>query len=169
MLVRSLILTTSIAALAGCGSISSTLGLERHVPDETQVVVRPTLTLPPDYDLMPPGTPSAVSAEHEGGTSSGTSAQPGTAPKDERGFFGKVFHGDFFGNEPDAATAKEHAAAAPAPNVEGTPQAPAPEPAASVPPAAVTTAPAADAPPPAPEPKKEDKGFFGKLFSGDLF
>jgi len=168
MLVRSLILTTSIAALAGCGSISSTLGLERHVPDESQVVVRPTLTLPPDYDLMPPGTPSAVSAGHEGGAAG---AAAGEAPKkEERGFFGSLFHGDFFGNEPDAAAAKEHAAQnAPAPGVEGTPQAPAPEPAASAPPAAVTAAPPADAPPPAPEPKKEEKGFFGKLFSGDLF
>jgi hypothetical protein len=156
MLVRSLILTTSIAALAGCGSISSTLGLERHVPDESQVVVRPTLTLPPDYDLMPPGTPSAVSAEHE----SGAAGTPGEAPKkEERGFFGSLMHGDFFGNEPDAATAKEHAAQS----------APAPEPAASAPPVAVTAAPAADAPPPAAAPKKEEPGFFGKLFSGDLF
>ena len=161
MLVRSLILTTSIAALAGCSSISSTLGLERHVPDETQVVVRPTLTLPPDYDLMPPGTPSAVSGEHESGTSSGSSAQPGTAPKDERGFFGKVMHGDFFGNEPDAATAKQHAAAA------ASAAAPEPAPAApAAPPAEVT------APPPAPEaapvPKKDEPGFFGRLF-GDVF
>jgi hypothetical protein len=159
MLARTVVLTAAVAALAGCGSISSTLGLERHVPDETQVTVRPNLTLPPDYDLMPPGTPSAVSAEHEGGANMGTPQAP---PKEERGFFGSLFHGDFFGNEPDAATAKEHAAeaaSAPAPDVNGTPQAPAPS-------QAVTAPPAADAAPPAPEAKKDEPGFFGRIFGG---
>ena len=160
MLARSLVLTTAVAALAGCSTISSTLGLERHVPDETQVVVRPTLTLPPDYDLMPPGTPSAVSSEHEAG---GPTSAGGEGPKkEERGFFGSLMHGDFFGNEPDAATAKEHAApSAPAPAADT------PAPAASAPPPAVTAAPAPDAAPPA-APKKDEPGFFGKIF-GDLF
>lgn len=165
MLVRSVILTTSIAALAGCSTISSTLGLERHVPDESQVVVRPALTLPPDFNLMPPGTPSAVSGEHEAGSSMTGEAAAAAAPKkEERGFFGSILHGDFFGNDVDATTAREHAAEnTRAPDVNGTPQAP-----ASVPPAAVSAAPApaADA---APAPKKEEPGFFSKLFSGDLF
>jgi hypothetical protein len=134
MLVRSAVLTTAIAALAGCGSISSTLGLERHVPDESQVVVRPALTLPPDFDLMPPGTPSAVSGDHET-ASAATTASPGAPKKEERGFFGSLFHGDFFGNDVDATTAKPAADAPPpapatdtpaAPSVDGTPQAPAP-------------------------------------------
>jgi hypothetical protein len=136
MLVRSVVLTAGITALAGCGSISSTLGLERHVPDETQVVVRPALTLPPDFDLMPPGTPSAVSGEHET-TAEASTASPGGAPKkEERGFFGSLFHGDFFGNDVDATTAKpatDAPAPAPAtdappaaPPIDGTPQAPAP-------------------------------------------
>ncbi len=133
MLVRSVITMTAIAALAGCGSISSTLGLERHVPDETQVVVRPTLTLPPDYDLMPPGTPSAVSGEHESGSASAVTGAPGQDPKEERGFFGKLVHGDFFGDDVDATVAKEHTAGAapdgpPTTNVDGTPQTPAPAP-----------------------------------------
>ena len=46
MLVRSVVLTAAVTALAGCSSISSTLGLERHIPDETQVTVRPALTWP---------------------------------------------------------------------------------------------------------------------------
>jgi hypothetical protein len=172
MLVRSVVLTTAIAGLAGCGSISSTLGLERHVPDESQVVVRPTLTLPPDYDLMPPGTPSAVSAEHESGSAT---ASAGEAPKkEERGFFGSLLHGDFFGNDVDATTAAKPAAdTATAPNVEGTPQAPATPSPGATPPAAVSASPAADAPPPANAPsspaKPEERGFFGKLFHGDMF
>ncbi|MDB5396637.1 MAG: hypothetical protein JWM91_4143 [Rhodospirillales bacterium] len=173
MLARSVVLTTTIAGLAGCGSISSTLGLERHVPDESQVVVRPTLTLPPDYDLMPPGTPSAVSAEHEAGSST---ASAGEAPKkEERGFFGSLLHGDFFGNDVDATTAAAKPAAdtATAPNVEGTPQAPATPPPGTTPPVAGSASPAADAPPPAnassPAAKPEERGFFGKLFHGEMF
>ncbi len=172
MLVRSVIVTASIAALAGCSSISSTLGLERHVPDEKLVVVRPALTLPPDYDLMPPGTPSAVSADHEAGASMSADGTPTAPKKEERGFFGSLFHGDFFGNDVDATTAKAHAAEnAAAPDVNATPPAP-----ASTPPAAVSAAPVADTPPApavdaaaAPAPKKDEPGFFGKLFSGDLF
>jgi hypothetical protein len=163
-LVRSVLLTTAITALAGCGSISSTLGLERHVPDESQVVVRPALTLPPDFDLMPPGTPSAVSGEHETGSTMNPDGVPTPAApkKEERGFFGSILHGDFFGSDVDATTAKANAQAA-APNVEGTPQAP-----VSTPPAAVSAAPAADAAPvadavPTPAPKKDEPGFFGRL------
>jgi len=138
MLVRSTILGASVLALAGCGSFSSMLGLERHVPDESQVVVRPALTLPPDYELMPPGTPSVVSAEHEAGSSMGGEAAAGSPEqpkKEERGFFGKLFHGDFFGDDVDATTAAKPAqpqtatpdqAPPAAPPVDGTPQAPAP-------------------------------------------
>ncbi|HEU5047038.1 MAG TPA: DUF3035 domain-containing protein [Rickettsiales bacterium] len=43
--------------LAACGNgdgLRETLGLNRHGPDEFQVVSRPPLTLPPDYSLRPP-------------------------------------------------------------------------------------------------------------------
>jgi hypothetical protein len=97
----------AIAALAGCGSFSSMLGLERHVPDETQVVVRPALTLPPDYDLLPPGTTTPVSADHEGAQSM---ADAGLAPvppkKEERGFFGHLIHFDFFDADDDKPPAE---------------------------------------------------------------
>jgi hypothetical protein len=136
MLVRSTILAASVLTLAGCDSFSSMLGLERHVPDETQVVTRPPLTLPPDYDLMPPGTPSTVSAEHEAGSSMGGQASAGSPeqpPKEERGFFGKLFHGDYFGDDVDATTNKPAPPQTatpdqsnPPPDVNGTPQAPAP-------------------------------------------
>ena len=140
MLVRSVVLTGAIAALTGCSSISSSLGLERHVPDETQVTVRPALTLPPDFNLTPPGTETAVSGQHEEANPNApaTDASAPAAPKkEERGFFGSLFHGDFFGNDVDATTAPKPAAEAPAPtpaadapvpapDVNGTPQAPAP-------------------------------------------
>jgi len=140
-------MTAAMVALAGCGSISSTLGLERHVPDESQVVVRPALTLPPDFDLMPPGTATAVSAEHEaGGPTSGAATADAAPKKEERGFFGSLFHGDFFGNDVDATTAKPAAdAASPGPDVNGTPQAPPPDK-----PTADASAPAAT-PPAAPD------------------
>jgi hypothetical protein len=137
MLVRSTILAASVLILAGCDSFSSMLGLERHIPDETQVVTRPPLTLPPDYDLMPPGTPSTVSGEHEAGSSMGgqsTAGVPEQPKKEERGFFGSLFHGDWFGDDVDATTAKKPDQpqtatpdqASPPPDVNGTPQAPAP-------------------------------------------
>jgi hypothetical protein len=178
MLVRPLILTASLGALAGCGSIASTLGLERHIPDETQVAVHPALTLPPDYGLMPPGTASAVSAEHEVGpdgtpATATASAEP-EKQEEDRGFFGKLFHGDFFGNDVDQQAVKEHqaqAAASQAPDVNGTPQAPAPDAAAaqgkpaSADVSATPQATSDAAQPPAPAPAQQDKpGFFGRLF-----
>lgn len=138
----SAVVLTGIAALTGCSSISSSLGLERHVPDETQVTVRPALTLPPDFNLKPPGTESPVSADHEQANSNAKEMGVETAaaknPENERGFFGKLFHGDFFGNDVDATTAKpaegdkptappagDASAPPPAPDINGTPQAPA--------------------------------------------
>jgi hypothetical protein len=116
------IVAVSSFALSGCGSISSTLGLERHVPDESQVVVRPALTLPPDYDLMPPGTPSPVSSDHENGLSKGGQEISADAPqpKKEEGFFTRLFNLDLFGS----SDAKSPGANGPAPDVNGTPQAP---------------------------------------------
>jgi hypothetical protein len=103
------------------------LGLERHVPDETQVVVRPPLTLPPDYNLMPPGTPTAVSTDHEGAQSTADASQPAAPAKKEGGGF---FSFDWlFGSSDDdaskpAAPAPSTDGAQPAPPIDGTPQAP---------------------------------------------
>jgi hypothetical protein len=150
-LAGSAFLAVTMVSLAGC-SLSSTFGLDRHVPDETQVVVRPPLTLPPDFDLVPPGTPSEVSSEHEAGTG-GTATAP---KKEKRGFFGRVFHGDIFGGDDDDAQTV-HAPAGP--------QAPNAAPPADVS-ASPTVAPQAEAQPaPTPAaPKTEEKGFFGRLF-----
>ncbi len=55
-----------LAVLAGCTDLKRGLGFEKNVPDEFRVVTRPPLTLPPDYNLRPPGesvsrTPTAQS------------------------------------------------------------------------------------------------------------
>jgi hypothetical protein len=124
LLVSSVVLTAAIA-LTGCSTVSSSLGLERHIPDESQVTVHPALTLPPDFDLKPPGTETTVSADHEQAASNAAAegVAPVKKPEDERGFFGKLFHGDYFGNDVDATTAT---AGGKGPDVNGTPQAPAP-------------------------------------------
>ncbi len=45
------------AALAACGStdMKESLGLNRKAPDEFQVVSRPPLSVPPEFNLRPPG------------------------------------------------------------------------------------------------------------------
>jgi hypothetical protein len=96
------------------------LGLERHVPDETQVVVRPPLTLPPDYNLMPPGTATPVSSDHEGAQAASESGMaPVPPPKEERGFFGRLLHFDLFGDDTDSTVPKP-----PASSGDGAPAAP---------------------------------------------
>ncbi len=46
---------TAIVMLSGCSQgIKKTLGLQRNTPDEFAVVERAPLTLPPNYDLVPP-------------------------------------------------------------------------------------------------------------------
>jgi len=54
--LRSLAIVSSLALLGlpGCGSVKSTLGLDRKAPDEFAVVSRAPLSLPPDYALRPP-------------------------------------------------------------------------------------------------------------------
>lgn len=57
------ILLTAIAlplVLGACSNVKKTLGMERNTPDEFSVVERAPLTVPPNFDLMPPqpGAPS---------------------------------------------------------------------------------------------------------------
>ena len=130
ILARTAILATAIVTLAGCDDFRSALGMDRHVPDETQVVSRPALTLPPDYNLRPPGTATPVSGEHESGSTMGqatgtqgeqsleNSAAAGTAaPQEERGFFGRIadFFDDVLGDSSTPMTAQPSAPASDAP------------------------------------------------------
>jgi hypothetical protein len=127
--------------LTGCDGVRNALGMERHIPDETKVVSRPPLTLPPEFDLRPPGSATPVSAEHETGLSLSQLGSP-EQPKEEKGFFGRLFSGDIFGGDEADDTAKPAPAA---PNAEGgaAPPAAAPADAAAAP--AAGTAPAAGA------------------------
>lgn len=51
---KSLLLLVPVLALGACSGMKETLGLERTSPDEFAVVERAPLTLPPNYDLVPP-------------------------------------------------------------------------------------------------------------------
>ena len=97
-LIQAAFLVAVAMGLTACQGVRESLGLTRRAPDERLVVARPTLTLPPDYDLRPPGTETAVSAAHEDGMSTPTAgdgttataspgAMPASAPKEERGWF----------------------------------------------------------------------------------
>lgn len=138
ILARTAILAAALLSLAGCDDVRSALGMDRHVPDETQVVSRPVLTLPPDYNLRPPGSPTAVSAEHEAGSSLGQPAgtageqalensAAATTPKtEEKGFFGRIL--DFINPFSDDSEA-EAAEPAQAQSGQQQPTPPGPEPA----------------------------------------
>lgn len=56
-----LLLPLSLAALSACsgGSVKDTLGISRSAPDEFRVVARPPLSVPPQFNLRPPGTGEA--------------------------------------------------------------------------------------------------------------
>ncbi len=98
MLKRTVILAAALLMLAGCDTILGAIGLERHVPDETQVVAHPPLTLPPDYTLRPPGFPEIGSLRSSMKTEI-SAGQLGSVqtPKEKPGFFGRLFSGEMFG------------------------------------------------------------------------
>lgn len=53
-LIRPLLLTLALAGLAGCGGFKEQLGLTKQSPDEFRVVARAPLSMPPDFNLVPP-------------------------------------------------------------------------------------------------------------------
>ena len=48
---------TTLLLLAACGetTVKETLGIDQRAPDEFRVVSRPPLSVPPQFDLRPPG------------------------------------------------------------------------------------------------------------------
>jgi hypothetical protein len=50
----ALALTGAVAALGGCSSVNSALGMTKVTPDEFRVVSKAPLVVPPDYALRPP-------------------------------------------------------------------------------------------------------------------
>ena len=60
-LVFMMVTVTGLAVLAsGCSSVDTALGRSKKAPDEFQVVVRPPLTLPPNFTLRPGDEDAAV-------------------------------------------------------------------------------------------------------------
>jgi len=57
MIKSILCLSASALLLSACasGSVKQTLGLDSRAPDEFRVVSRPPLSVPPQFDLRPPG------------------------------------------------------------------------------------------------------------------
>ena len=51
---RLLLVVVACLVLAGCNSVSQSLGLDPLSPDEFNVVAKAPLTLPPDFTLRPP-------------------------------------------------------------------------------------------------------------------
>ena len=51
ILLLALVLPVAIGA---CSNVKKTLGMERNQPDEFTVVERAPLTVPPNFDLLPP-------------------------------------------------------------------------------------------------------------------
>lgn len=65
--MRKLLYAASLLLVAACSdtTVKETLGLDKRAPDEFRVVSRPPLSVPPQFDLRPPGiegvnTPSAT-------------------------------------------------------------------------------------------------------------
>lgn len=55
-LTRVVLCMMALTMLAGCSKARQELGFSRHSPDEFTVVKRAPLTLPPNYNLRPPGS-----------------------------------------------------------------------------------------------------------------
>lgn len=52
--VQTACLVVLMAAVAGCGDVRRSLGIDRTAPDEFAVVERAPLSVPPDFTLRPP-------------------------------------------------------------------------------------------------------------------
>lgn len=52
MRISALLVAASALSLAACGGVKNPL--ERTLPDETQVIAGPSLSLPPSFELRPP-------------------------------------------------------------------------------------------------------------------
>ena len=49
-----------ILSLSSCTSVKKTLGLEKDVPNEFLIEKRDPLTLPPDYNILPPDSNAKI-------------------------------------------------------------------------------------------------------------
>jgi hypothetical protein len=128
-------LSAATLMTSGCDTFRRTLGMERSVPDETQVAQNRPLVMPPDYSLRPPASATeSVSGTRVTSFTAGSRADTllqssttqdgkpiGTTPttasssttttkKEERGFFGRLFN-SWFGSGKDEETERAEAEA----------------------------------------------------------
>jgi len=54
-----------IFSLSSCTSVKKTLGLEKDVPNEFLIEKRDPLTLPPDYNILPPDSNAKINENKE--------------------------------------------------------------------------------------------------------
>jgi hypothetical protein len=64
---RHYLLAALCLALAACGNtdMKESLGLTHRAPDEFRVYSRPPLSIPPDFNLQPPGTGGSQAAQND--------------------------------------------------------------------------------------------------------
>jgi hypothetical protein len=55
-----LIIIASMLVLNSCSNIKKGLGLEKEIPNEFLIEKRGALTLPPDYQMLPPDSKSKI-------------------------------------------------------------------------------------------------------------
>lgn len=81
--LRALLAATALLAVTACDGMKEQLGLTKQSPDEFRVVSRAPLSLPPDYNLVPPA-PGAPRPQEGTATDQARTAvfggQPGAQP-----------------------------------------------------------------------------------------
>ena len=58
-----------VLSLSSCTSIKKTLGLEKDVPNEFLIEKRDPLTLPPEYNILPPDSNAKINKNKQSSSS----------------------------------------------------------------------------------------------------
>lgn len=75
-------LLAGVGVLSACSDMKKSLGIENSAPNEFMVTTRAPLTLPPDFDLRPVSSGSAISPAIE--------AQPAEFSEGEQALLSKL-------------------------------------------------------------------------------
>jgi hypothetical protein len=75
----AMLVAVAAAALTGCDTVRDAAGMEKSAPDEFAVLTKAPLTIPPDYNLMPP-RPGAVPTNQTDPTDTAQTALFGSDP-----------------------------------------------------------------------------------------
>ena len=79
MLRAAALTVVAAVALSGCDTIRNAAGMDKSAPDEFAVLTKAPLTIPPDYNLMPP-RPGAVPTNQTEPTDTAQTALFGSDP-----------------------------------------------------------------------------------------